>query len=106
MSVLKHGVTAAALRRATKANLKRFACVVATYAHVARLDDMDEATSKPRFNNGDALGASALHRLKWRRVICDDAHLLFNAETARFKAVSRLDAQKRWALVADAKADV
>ncbi|KAJ1463519.1 hypothetical protein M885DRAFT_609780 [Pelagophyceae sp. CCMP2097] len=104
ISVLKHGVTAAALRRATVVNLKRFVAVVATYAHATRLDDMDFATSAPR--SAGALGVSALHRVRWRRVICDDAHLLFNFETARSRAVDRLDARARWALVSDAKADV
>jgi len=45
-------------------------------------------------------------RVPWRRLLCDDAHLLAgNAETRRSVAVRRLRAASTWALFAPAKLD-
>ena len=39
-----------------------------------------------------------LHKVSWRRVICDEAHVMKNRESQTFKAMKAIDASIRWAV--------
>ena len=45
-------------------------------------------------------GCSLLHCVEWERVIADEAHIMSNCATKRFKACNALSARYRWAMTA------
>ena len=103
-AVLRHGASAAALRRATPAHLGRARVVVATYAHAARADaSFARAVGSWMSRSPAPEPASALHAVAWTRLVADDAHLLLSATTKRAACVARLRAAHTWAVLAPAK---
>ena len=42
--------------------------------------------------------AGPIHKLSWRRLICDEAHAMKNRESQTFKAMKAIDASIRWAI--------
>ncbi len=46
------------------------------------------------------VGCSLLHCVEWERVVADEAHVMSNRATKRFKACNALPARYRWALTA------
>jgi len=46
----------------------------------------------------DHQNAGVLHRLKWFRIILDEAHWIRNQDTKQFRAANSLHAERRWCL--------
>ena len=49
-------------------------------------------------DNNQNILLSQLHRIKWHRVILDEAHLISNSKTKRYKACYQLRSKYRWCI--------
>ena len=86
-------------KRVSIDELESFDFVITTYETVSMgiqdliIDDVDGE----RFNREDA---GPLFQIRWKRCILDEAHVIRNAKTGRWKAIKQLNAKKRWAVTA------
>lgn len=55
------------------------------------------SSGRKRNANG-SVAASGLHRVRWRRVVIDEAHEIKNASSLTARAVFALQAERRWAV--------
>ncbi|GAA5820659.1 hypothetical protein JCM11251_003100 [Rhodosporidiobolus azoricus] len=106
-------------RELTKKQLREFDVVIATYNTLAgALDDPTKKDSKKSSANGteqeddedDPLARpdakklrkstkdTALHAIKWRRVVLDEGHLIKNPKAKMSRACADLKAERRWIL--------
>ena len=87
-------------------------CVVlTTYGMLLRKEydahasaDAGWRTKRPAAGAGAAAKKSYLHLFSWRRLVLADAKEVSNPSTQRAQAAAALDAERRWALLADASA--
>ncbi|XP_047947386.1 putative SWI/SNF-related matrix-associated actin-dependent regulator of chromatin subfamily A member 3-like 1 [Salvia hispanica] len=63
--------------------LKKYDIVLTTYSTLASEESQDE---------------SPIKKIEWRRVILDEAHVIKNANTQQSRAVTNLNAKRRWAI--------
>lgn len=63
--------------------LQKYDIVLTTYSTLASEESWDE---------------SPLKKIEWRRVILDEAHVIKNANTQQSRAVTNLNAKRRWAI--------
>jgi hypothetical protein len=87
-------------------------CVVlTTYGMLLRKEydahasaDAGWRSKRPAAGAGAAAKKSYLHLFSWRRLVLADAKEVSNPSTQRAQAAAALDAERRWALLADASA--
>lgn len=82
------------------AELKHYDIVITTYSTLAM--EWKRALQTPGFYEGGNMhtvsNMSLLHRIRWFRVVLDEAHMIKESTTLAAKAVHALAADRRWCI--------